>query len=124
MRFVLTFPRQAMRAREMRGTWHLLQLMQEFGVEPDVKIFDLVITRLVESNNLELALQFLALMSDRGLTPLVSSAERVVRTACRLQHPRLAMDLAQSFEASSVRRLGGDVWMDCLIASAETLYVS
>ncbi|KAI9457073.1 hypothetical protein BJY52DRAFT_520001 [Lactarius psammicola] len=36
--------------------------------------------------------------------------------------PRLALELAENFEASSVRRLGMDVWVSCLLSSSECLY--
>ncbi|KAH8107985.1 hypothetical protein BXZ70DRAFT_913562 [Cristinia sonorae] len=114
---------RAMEARELRGTWQLLQVMQQLNIEPDAKTFDIIITRTLDSDNVELALQYLALMSTRALVPLVNTAENLVRAVCGIHLPRLALDLARSFEQVSVRRLGGDVWMDCLIASAETLYI-
>ncbi|THH33261.1 hypothetical protein EUX98_g903 [Antrodiella citrinella] len=113
----------ALEAREMRGTWELLQVMQHLNVEPDATTFDLIITRVLKLDNVELALQYLALMSDRGMVPLGHTTEAIVRACCKLSMPRLAWDLAVSFEAVSPRRLDGHVWMECLLASAETLYV-
>ena len=108
----------------MRGTWELLRLMQTVNVEPDVLTFDYLICRVVKSNNLELALQFLAMMSSQGIVPMVKTTSAMVAAACAVSQPQLALDLAHSFEQASPRRLGGEVWMDCLAASAERSFVS
>ncbi|TCD70337.1 hypothetical protein EIP91_003966 [Steccherinum ochraceum] len=113
---------RALYSREMRGTWQLLQLMHEAGVPPDAKTFDLVMNRLLESENIELALTYMALMSTRGITPLIHTAAAVIRSAAEHGLPRLALDIAYGFEKAAVRRLEGETWMDCLIASAEASY--
>ena len=113
-----------MGAREMRGTWQLLQLMQQCDVWPDAITFDILIARLLHSDNIELALQYLGMMSTRGLTPRMQTVEQLIRCACKQGLPRLALDLARSFEEASVRRFDGSIWMDCLISSAESLWVS
>ena len=71
-----------------------------------------------------MALQLLREMTTLGLAPELGTAKGVIILAANSRSPRLALDLARSFEDSSVRKLDAEVWMNCLIASAQELYVS
>src|SRR5262245_12147717 len=96
--------------------------MVEWNIDPDATAFAHVILRHVADDNLELALQRLTEMPAHNLTPTLDTVQRVIVLATQRGYPRLALDLATEFEASSVRRLDSAVWMNCLISSAEALY--
>jgi hypothetical protein len=70
-----------------------------------------------------MAFKLLVEMEGRGLTPTLGTAEGVITLAAQRRMPRLALELAENFEASSVRRLGTNVWVSCLLSSSECLYV-
>lgn len=97
--------------------------MKQFNITPNEITYEIIIFRYTESGNLELALQYLAEMGTRGLSPTLKTAGSIINTANRRGFPRLALDLADAFEQSSVRRLEGSVWMECLIASSDALFV-
>lgn len=94
------------------------------GMHPNEQTYALIIKRITATENIELALQFLHAMTKRGFTPDLTATQEVIKLAANLHLPRLAIDLAQSFEAHSVRRLDGETWISCLVSSAELLYVS
>lgn len=98
--------------------------MAEYDIAPNHKTYELVIGRMTQADNLESALQRLAEMNRAGLTPTLQTAEMIIRLACKFDLPRLALDLADTFEDTAIRRLDGNVWMECLISSAGSLYVS
>jgi len=104
--------------------WEAVDKMTELGIPPSTYTYSLIISRFLSNENLELALQFLFHMKARGLVPELKAAQGVILLAARLGYPRLALDLAASFEEGSVRKLDPEVWMNCLIASAQDLYVS
>lgn len=86
--------------------------------------YQFVIFRLVRSEALELSLQWLAEMGTKGLTPTMKTMAALVELACQLSNSRIAIDLALNFEQSSPRMLEAQTWYNCLIAAADTLYVS
>lgn len=108
----------------MRETWRLLDLMGEYSISPNQTTYEIIILRLVESENLELALQFLAEMNKLELGPTLKTMQAIINLACDIGYPRLALELADAFESTSVRRLESEVWMNCLACAAEHLYVS
>jgi pentatricopeptide repeat protein len=97
--------------------------MLGMGVVPNVSSYDIIIGCVTQEKNLEMALALLTDMESRGLSPTSETAEYIIVLAARLGHPRLAIDLATSYETGSVRPLGNLAWVDCLAASAEYLYV-
>ena len=97
--------------------------MAQYDIAPDQKTYELVIGRMIQADNLESALQRLAEMNRAGLTPTLQTAEMIIRLACRFNMPRLALDLADTYEDTAIRRLDGPVWVECLNSSAEGLYV-
>lgn len=95
-----------------------------FNMKPDAVAYEIVITQLCKAENLELALQKLAEMSQLQMHPTIRITQNIVKSACRIGLCRLAVDVAEAFEDSSPRRLDGTTWMKCLMASADALYVS
>jgi len=72
--------------------------------------------------NLESALLMLTNMEDNDLSPSAETAERIISLAARLGNARLALDLATSYEAESVRPLPSQAWVHCLSSCAGSLY--
>jgi pentatricopeptide repeat protein len=98
-------------------------MMDEVGVEHTEGTYALLIQRYLDDSNLEMAFKLLVEMETRGLTPTLQTAEGVITLAAQRRMPRLALELAENFEASSVRRLGMHVWVSCLLSSSECFYV-
>jgi pentatricopeptide repeat protein len=98
--------------------------MEDAGIEHTEGTYALLIRRYLADSNLEMAFKLLVEMEGRGLTPTLETAEGVIILAGRRRMPRLALELAENFEASSVRRLGMHVWVSCLLSASESLYVS
>jgi pentatricopeptide repeat protein len=98
--------------------------MEDAGIEHTEGTFALLIRRYLADSNLEMAFKLLVEMESRGLTPTLNTAEDVIILAARRRMPRLALEMAENFEVSSVRRLGMHVWVSCLLSSSESLYVS
>jgi pentatricopeptide repeat protein len=104
--------------------WGVLGKMNEIGVPPSSSTYSLIIARFVADGNLELALEYLNAMKARGTVPELRVAQSIIILAARQGYPRLALDLAVSFEKESVRRLEHEAWMNCLISCTDALYVS
>lgn len=98
-------------------------MMEDAGIEHTEGTYGLLIQRYVDDSNLEMAFKLLVEMEGRGLTPTIKTAEDVIVLAAQRRMPRLALELAENFEAASVRRLGSHAWVSCLLASSECLYV-
>jgi pentatricopeptide repeat protein len=98
-------------------------MMEDAGIEHTEGTYELLIRRYLSDSNFEMAFKLLVEMEDRGLTPTLITAERVITLAAQRRMPRLALELAENFEASSVRRLSTHVWVSCLLSSSECLYV-
>ena len=99
-------------------------MMEEAGIKHTEGTYALLIYRYLADSNLEMAFKLLVEMEGRGLKPRLRTAEGVIILAAQRRMPRLALELAENFEASSVRRLGMHVWVSCLLSSSECLYVS
>lgn len=97
--------------------------MNELRVAPTAITFHHVVQRYVMAGRLELALQYFYAMKSYKIIPDVRSAQAIIILAAQQGHARLAIDLARWFEEVSVRRLDHTVWMNILIASANSLYV-
>lgn len=113
---------QTVRYLPLSEHWKIWNLMLAHGIKPNENSYEFVILHLTRNGYFELALQKLSEMADADLRPTLKTAQSIITMACELGHPRLAVELAEAFERSSVRRLDGVVWVKCLIASAEALY--
>ena len=98
-------------------------MMEDAGIEHNEGTYALLIQRHIDDSNVEMAFKLLVEMEDRGLTPTLRTAERMITLAAQRRMPRLAIELAENFEVSSVRRLDPYVWVSCLLSSSEALYV-
>ncbi|KAH7888710.1 hypothetical protein F5I97DRAFT_740900 [Phlebopus sp. FC_14] len=112
----------ACRWSSINSMWKVVDKMLELNIQPNEQTYALIMKRMTTTESVELALQFMHEMTSRGLTPELITAQDVVRLAADLDFPRLAVNLAQNFEAQSLRRFDGEAWMSCLISSAEMLY--
>ena len=73
---------------------------------------------------MELAIQFYQTMKTYKVVPDIFTAMALISYVAQAGYPRLALDLIDDFEAHSLRRLDYALFMPCLVASAEALYVS
>ena len=99
-------------------------MMEAWNIQPTEQTYEYVVKRLVDNERLESCLQMLAQLGRENLTPTLHTASMVVTCAVNLGYSRLALDLAESFERTSVRRLDAEVWCDILAGCAQSLYVS
>jgi hypothetical protein len=97
--------------------------MAAFQIPMQAATYTHLIRRSVHGRNLEQALQYLYDMTTYNLAPELLAISPLVVMASKRGHPRLAIDLATTFEETSIRRLSSEVWIECLISSAELLYV-
>lgn len=100
-----------------------LEDMKALGIHSDSKTYALVLERPLQNENVEMIVQGMAEMLSLGITPELDTAQRAIIIATRYGLPKLALELAHAFEFDSVRRLDSQVWLSCLICSAENLYV-
>ncbi|KIK44881.1 hypothetical protein CY34DRAFT_10750 [Suillus luteus UH-Slu-Lm8-n1] len=113
-------------SRQLQSTaiWDIIDKMEAENIRPNEQTFFLMIQRhTTDKRNLEFILQCMYEMGSRGLVIELTIAQDVIGLAAELGFPRLALDLAENFEATSVRRLSPETWMRCLASSAEALYV-
>lgn len=111
-----------MRFMNTRHMWDILESMRRFDISLNEQTYEIVILRYVEAGQIELALQQLSEMGKRSLSPTLKTARGLIMAASRSGYPRLALELAESFEQSSVRHLEGEVWVDLLISCSESFY--
>lgn len=102
----------------------MLAKMEDLGIIPNAQTFTLILERPLQAGNLEMAIQYMGEMATRDIVPELSVAQTTIQLACKMGYPKLALELAETFETTSVRRLDTEVWVNCLISSAENLYVS
>ncbi|KAJ7497238.1 hypothetical protein FB451DRAFT_1120558 [Mycena latifolia] len=100
----------------------ILKRMEELGVAPNATTYTLLITRFADDKNLEVALQYLHAMRVHNLLPEVAAAQAAIILVANQGHPKLAIDLATSFEAETIRKIEDSVWLACLHSSAANLY--
>lgn len=103
--------------------WTTIEEMRTLGIYPDAKTYALILERPFVNENVEMIIQYVAEMMQRGITPELDTAQRAIIIATNYNLPKLALELAHAFEHDSVRRLDIEVWMNCLICAAENLYV-
>ena len=104
--------------------WEAIDKMAECNVPPTSHTYSFIISRYLHNGNFEVALQLLLDMEARGLVPQLKAAQDVILLAARLGYPKLSLELVKFFEEGSIRSLGPEVWISCLMASAQELYVS
>ncbi|KAI0819966.1 hypothetical protein BC628DRAFT_1331540 [Trametes gibbosa] len=107
---------------EQSALQEFIRTMQQWDVTPNEITYEIIITRLAGADRIELALQYLSTLPPLRLSPTLNTATAVIQCAAGLGFSRLALDLAVSFEETSVRRLEGEVWVDLLISCAQSLY--
>ena len=98
--------------------------MLEAEIIPNATSYEILITHLTKEGNLEMSLAVLTEMEKRDLSPSTEAAESVVLLAAQQGNSRLALDLATSYEAVSVRPLSTAIWVHVLASCAEYLFVS
>jgi pentatricopeptide repeat protein len=98
--------------------------MLEAEITPDATSYEILIAHVTKEDNLEMALAILTEMEKRDLSPSTETAESIVNLAAGQRNPRLALDLATSYEAVSVRPLSTAVWAKVLASCAGFLFVS
>ena len=98
--------------------------MLEAEIIPDATSYEILITHLTKEENIEMALTILTEMEKRDLSPSTGTAENIVALATKQGNPRLALDLATTYEAVSVRPLSTVTWVNVLASCAEYLFVS
>ena len=103
---------------------YILDLMRQQSVSMDQSIFNELILRHARREELEMCIQQLDDMFTWQLGPMLESVEAVVALASQKANARLAYELAYSYEANSTRRLSAKAWMNVLISSAQSLFVS
>ena len=114
---------KAHRYSECERIYDVLKEMEGRQIEPNATTYNLVISYFLEGENLPIALRKLAEMSDGGHLPSMQVAQRLAETAAERGYARLAIDLADAYEESAVRRLDNQTWVKLLVSSAESLYV-
>lgn len=121
---MLTYIFKAHQHKTSSYLWPIIKIMEEMEVEPNATTYGFIINYFASGKNLESALRYLNIMKSKGIEPELQTLHLVVEIAAESGNARLALDLVHDFETDSVRRLESDVWMNCLTASANCLWVS
>ena len=93
------------------------------GVTPDATTYSHIIRRYINGGNLELAIQMLADMNNFRLMPPQKTAEAIICEALDKGFIRLAFDMSESFEQTSISVLDPEIWTKLLIGCSQILYV-
>lgn len=104
--------------------WKVIQKMDELQIAFDEKTYSLLMRRFSDSNNFEMALQYLLEMKRKGMMPEFKVVQMMICYAALLGYPKLAIDLITWYEHETFRHVESVSWMTCLMSSAESLYVS
>ncbi|KAA1471768.1 hypothetical protein DENSPDRAFT_837838 [Dentipellis sp. KUC8613] len=112
----------AARFHDVAVTYDHMQALEKEDLYANSTTYALVIRKCCLDAKLEMVLRLLVEMEEKGLSPKLETAQAIISLAAKLGQPRLAIDLAENFEASSVRRLEGHVWVDCLTSSTALLF--
>ncbi|KZT21359.1 hypothetical protein NEOLEDRAFT_1150690 [Neolentinus lepideus HHB14362 ss-1] len=100
----------------------VMDMMKENGVAPNAETYEILIERYIAGNNLERCMEIYA-QAESGQAPLnVTTVEKLIVLAAESGYPRLACQMAEHFEARSVRSLNVTTWVKCLISSSDQLY--
>src|ERR1700743_889956 len=98
--------------------------MAEDNVPRNELTYHHIVSFYVSTRNLEMCIQLLDDMHRQHLTPTLPIVQGVIELSAELGEPRLALDMANSFEAASFRKLDSRTWMQILLGSAEFYCVS
>lgn len=98
--------------------------IEKQGLEPNAATYDTILRFHLDCDNLEMALFKLAEMNDMGFQPSLKVMQYLITEIGEVGHVRLALNLADAYEATAVRRLDSDTWVKLLVFCAEELYVS
>lgn len=98
--------------------------MLEAEITPNAMSYEILIAHLTREENLEMTLTILTEMEKRDLSPSTQTAENIALLAAKQGNPRLALDLATTYETVSVRPLSTATWVNVLASCAEYLFVS
>lgn len=101
-----------------------MEKMQELGVAPNAVTYDHLIRIFTNDNNLEVALRYLQIMKSQKITPSLRTIQSVILLAAKQGYPRLAIDIAVSLEEETIHRVESEIWMSCMAAAANDLWVS
>lgn len=115
---------QAHKQKPSVHIWDILAKMEEMDVEPNAAINTYVLRFFAKDGCVEFALGLFQEAKAKNLLADFGAASLIVRTLALSGHPKLAIELAEAFEEETLRRLETSVWMSCLTASAEDLWVS
>ncbi|KAF5354709.1 hypothetical protein D9756_005214 [Leucocoprinus leucothites] len=113
----------AVRFRHSHHVPRVLEKMEACGVKPNPQTMTPIISRYTAEGNLEMAVRHLLSFTAHDMVPGLQAAQSVITLAARNNFARLALDLAEWFERLSTRRLEESVWVNCLLAAAETSYI-
>lgn len=98
--------------------------MRQADVPMDRSVFHELIIRHAMRKEFELCLQRMDDMAAWDLGASLEIVEAVASLAAQHGNSRLAFEMVSNFEVNSPRRVGIQVWVNMLIASAESLFVS
>ncbi|KAJ7593870.1 hypothetical protein C8J56DRAFT_853639 [Mycena floridula] len=102
--------------------WNVIDRMVALGLHMDATTYTFLINLYSKEGNMELALRYWQVMRDKNLTTDLVTVSNVIESFATAGFPRLAIDIAQSVETESVRRLEPGVWMACMSAAATSLW--
>ena len=92
-------------------------------MQPTASVYSAIINVFLSVKNVEGALQHYFLMQSHNLTPELAVVQDLILLLAESQLPRLALDIASSFEKETQRRIDASIWLECLYSSAQNLYV-
>ena len=114
----------AYRRKPSNYLWPLLDKMEKMNVEPSAAVYAYVLNFFSKEASFELALKLLREAKHKNLVADLPATSTIVELLANNGHSRLAMDVAEAFERDTVRRLEPSVWIACLRAAANDLWVS
>lgn len=98
--------------------------MELCGVTPDAALYSLLVRRFAHDENLELCLFYLQKMREKTLNIEHTAMSDIVFLAAKRNLPQLAINLIEAYEAANIRKVEPEVWLACLTASANLVWVS
>ena len=114
---------QATRAKPSQYLWGALDKMQNAGIQPNSLTYTLIIRYFAEAGNLELALRYMQITTNAGMSIDLRTMEAVISQAAARGFPRLAVELVMDFEKNTVRRIDPTVWLKCLASASDQRWV-
>ncbi|QRV79024.1 pentatricopeptide repeat-containing protein 5, mitochondrial [Ceratobasidium sp. AG-Ba] len=96
------------------------ELFSAHSVQPDTTTYQHHLSYLDKTDNLERAIQLITKMDDKQIPVNKDCMRTVILMACRLNMPKLAMDLCAN-AGNVLGRLDDEVYMNVLISAASTM---